>query len=183
MNTEKTLMRCINAFCLCCVALVAVGCGEGDFAKDAVADANKNNVQRVANCYMFFQMSSKGYRGPANLEEFKTFLANPDNAQNLELMGADPSNIDAMFISERDNEPIKVRFSVVGSARGCNEPVAFETTGVDGVRLVGFTTSKVKEVSDAAEYDQMFSGKYVADEATRTSDAAPSNASDMGKGG
>jgi hypothetical protein len=185
MSTKNT--KTVAGLFLQCLLLVGatalVGCGEGDFTKSSVAEANQNNVQRVANCYAFFQMTNKGYMGPKDMEEFKKFLADPQRTSNMEMMGIDQSNLDSLFISERDNEPIKVRFSVPGTVRGSNDPVAFETTGVDGVRLVGFTSSKVREVSDQAEYDDMFSGKWVSDDSNRSSDAAPEGAADIGKGG
>jgi hypothetical protein len=181
-NTHTIVSLYFQSFLIFGVAIL-VGCGEGDFTKSSVAEANQNNVQRVANCYAFFQMTSKGYKGPKDMEEFKEFLADPKRSSNMEMMGIDQANLDNLFISERDNEPIKVRFSVTGSARGSNDPVAFETTGVDGVRLVGFTSSKVIEVSDQQQYDDMLSGKWVADDAGRTSDSAPEGAADIGKGG
>jgi hypothetical protein len=172
------------AFAVASVGIIGlVGCGEGDFVANAVNEANKSNIQRVANCYQMFQMNTPGYKGPKDLDEFKAFLSDPSRKKNLEMMGVDAANIGALFVSDRDNEEIKIRFGVPGSSRGSNDPVAFETTGVEGVRLVGFTSSHVKEVSDQAEYDSMFEGKYVADDiVNRDGGSAPQNATDVGKG-
>ncbi len=159
-----------------------VGCGGGDFVATSVDEANQSNIQRVANCYLMFQMSTLGNKGPKDLAEFKAFLSDPSRKKNLEMMGIEASNLDALFISDRDNEEMKIRFGLNGSSRGSNDPVSFEAVGVDGVRLVGFTSSHVKEVSDQAEYDSMLSGKYVSDNSQRDGGAAPDNAADVGKG-
>jgi len=146
---------------LCVAALLssvlAMGCGSGDSISSQVAAANKNNVSRVANCYSLYQ-DRNGYKGPKNLEELKTFLQSPTVTTNLDLMGID--NVDDIFISERDDEEIVIRYNVRGSNRGCYEPVSFEKSGVDGVRLVGFANGTYEEVDDDQTYQDMLNGKY-----------------------
>lgn len=140
------------------VGMCTTGCGTGDAVGDAVKAANTNNVSRIANIYGMYQMRTDGYKGPKNEDEFKAFMRDPANAEQVAKMGVD--DVDALFTSERDGEPIKVRWNVKGSSRGCYEPVAFETTGADGARLVGFCNGTQEEVSDDATYDDMFKGKY-----------------------
>ena len=92
------------------------------------------------------------------MEELRAFLETPEVSANLEMMGID--DLDDLFISERDDEAITIRWKVKGSARGCYEPVAFETTGVDGARLVGFANGTFEEVDDDKTYNDMLKGKY-----------------------
>ena len=137
------------------------GCGSGNIIKDTVEKLNKHNISRVANCYHFYQKLND-YDGPKDLEEFKAFLTNPEYQSNLEMMGIDQNNIDAIFVSERDNQEIKIRWGVEGSAMGSYEPVAFESVGVEGVRLIGFTNGTFDEVEDQETYDEMLHGNYKA---------------------
>ena len=139
--------------------MLFVGCGTGDEVADFVAKANKNNVSKIASSYVLFQMNN-GFNGPKDAEELKEFLRDPKFAPNLEMMGIDSADMDAMFVSERDNEPIKVRWEVKGSSLGCTEPIAFEATGVKGTRLVAFATGVLEEVDDDQTYNDMFEGKY-----------------------
>ena len=139
-------------------ALLLAGCGSGSTVENVVGNANSNNVIRVASCYAFFQQKNN-YKGPKNMEEFKAFLNKPESAKNLEMMGVDVNDIDSLFISERDNEEIVVRWNVAGSQRGCYEPVSFEKTGKGGSRRVGFANGVFEDVEDERTYQDMLDGK------------------------
>jgi hypothetical protein len=136
-------------------AALLAGCGGAADPADALAQANSSNIQRLANLYVSFQ-SRNEWRGPADEAAFKGFIRaySPDK---LKRIGVDPAAVDALFISERDNGPFKIRYGVPGSAMGSSDPVIFESTGVDGRRQVGFLSMTQREV-DAAEYDQLWSG-------------------------
>jgi len=131
------------------------GCSSDHTAQD-VAAMNKSNIQRVANMYTAFQ-TYRGGHGPANESEFKSFIANFD-AEKLTMMGIKADNLNALFTSERDGQPFKVRYNV-GGGRGSVDAVAFEQTGKDGKRQVAFTgNTKVDEV-DEPTYQQLWAGK------------------------
>ncbi|HEX3150021.1 MAG TPA: hypothetical protein VHR66_18230 [Gemmataceae bacterium] len=138
------------------LALVGfAGCSSDHTAQD-VAAMNKSNIQRLANLYSAYQ-NYKGGRGPANENEFRMFITNFD-AEKLAMMGVKPDDLNALFTSERDGKPIKVRYNV-GGGRGSVDAVAFEEVGKDGKRQVAFTgNTKVDEVDDAT-YRQLWSGK------------------------
>ena len=104
-----------------------VGCSSRTDPDSAIASVNETNLQRLANLYFTYQ-SKHEWRGPANEAEFKSFLRKYNPAK-LTRIGIDPNAIDGLFISERDGEPFKIRYGVVGSAMGCSEPVIFESTG------------------------------------------------------
>jgi hypothetical protein len=150
--------RSLQAMCFALLSSVLLaGCGSGDPVASSVAKLNKNNTSRAANCYALYQ-DRNGYKGPKSMEQLKTFLQSPTVTKNLEMMGID--DIDAVFISERDDEELTMRWNVKGSSRGCYEPVAFETTGVDGSRLVGFANGTFEEVDDEQTYNDMLKGKH-----------------------
>lgn len=160
---------------LCTILLV--GCGSGDPVGDAVAKVNKHNVSKVASCYALFIMKN-GLKGPKDKKELIKMIQDPSVAGSMEMIGVDPSDAESIFISERDNEEIKIRWGVQGSSQGTNEPVAFESVGVDGVRLVCFATGVLEEVSDDQTYDQMFAGKYTP---STGRDAVPPKYDDSGR--
>jgi hypothetical protein len=142
--------------CWLLVACCAVGCGGDDDGAGALAEANASNIQRLTNLYFTFQ-ANNDFRGPKDEAEFKAFLTGY-NPEKLKRIGIDPATIAALFVSERDNQPFKIRYGVRGSAMGSTEPVVFEATGVDGKRQVGFLSFTQREV-DPAEYDALWAGK------------------------
>jgi len=148
--------KSVGQFCLCCALLASlVGCGGAD-NDTKLAEVNSTNIQRLANLYFTFQLTND-FRGPADEAAFKDFIRGFDS-QKLARVGVDPNAIDALFTSERDGEPFKVRYGVKGSAMGSSEPVIFEALGVDGTRQVGFLNMTQREV-DQAEYDLLWAGK------------------------
>lgn len=144
-----------NALFVSLVALATtLGCGSSDPA-DLLAEANNSNIQRLANLYATYQ-SRNNWRGPSNEKDLKAFL-NGWNPKKLANIGVDPEAIDDLFVSSRDGEPFKVRYGVPGHIMGSTAPVVFESTGVDGQRMVGFLDMTKREVADE-EYQQLFSG-------------------------
>lgn len=151
------------AACLLLLAAVA-GCGGGTDGNATLAELNSTNIKRLANLYFTYQLSND-FRGPKDEADFKKFLSSVD-PEKLTRIGIDPNAIDALFVSQRDNQPFKVRYGVRGSAMGSSEPVIFEAEGVDGKREVGFLNMTQREV-DAAEYDALWAGKTPAPAVTR----------------
>ena len=68
----------------------------------------------------------------------------------------DPNALDKLFISERDGQPFKIRYGVLGSAMGSSAPVIFESAGDSKGRLVGFLDMQQREV-DESEYKSLWS--------------------------
>lgn len=156
MKTSKTKGRLFAS--LLCMSLL-IGCSSGDPTKDLVAEMNKTNVQKVAGCYSYFQMQNR-FAGPEDKGDLLDIIRDAASAATMEMMGIDPSDAEAIFVSENDGQEIKIRWGVRGSSQGCYEPVAFEATGVDGMRLVAYPTGKVEEVTDDQTYNDLFEGKY-----------------------
>ncbi len=136
------------------VALVA-GCGPGDAQSKMIAESNKTNLQRLSNLYMKYQ-SRNGWKGPKDEATFKAFIQG-DDPTSLKDMGVNPAALDTLFVSERDQQPFKVRYAVAGGM-GATDAVVFETVGAGGRRQVGFTGMTVEEV-DEARWNELFAGK------------------------
>jgi hypothetical protein len=145
-------------FCGCLLGGMLVGCSSRTDPDSAIASVNETTLQRLANLYFTYQ-SKHEWRGPANEAEFKSFLRGY-NPRKLTRIGIDPNAIDDLFISERDGQPFKIRYGVVGSAMGSAEPVVFESTGDGERRLVGFLNMQQREV-DEAEYNALWSATAV----------------------
>jgi len=143
-----------GALCGCLLAGMLIGCSSGTDTDSAVARVNGTNIERLANLYFTYQ-SQHDWRGPANEAEFKSFLSKY-NPQKLSRIGVDPNALDKLFISERDNQPFKIRYGVLGSAMGSSAPVIFESAGDGTRRLVGFLDMQQREV-DETEYKALWS--------------------------
>ena len=134
--------------------------------EDGVAALNSTRIDQIYNCYTLYR-NNNGYRGPKNQEELKKFLLQPIYERNLKLMQIDPENLDELFISERDGQPFKIRWSVNGWG---DKALVFESVGVNGKRLVAL--SDTREVDDA-EYDGLWSGKVKVETKLPNQDEGP----------
>ena len=141
------------------VMATVAGCGAGDPSAGVAKQMNSQNIQRLSNLYVLYHQKN-GFKGPTSVEEFKAFLKSNKVTKNLDFMKISPSEIDDCFVSERDGEAFKIRMGVPGNPRGCQEPLVFEATGQDGVRLVGFAAGRIEEVDDDKLYDDMFEGRW-----------------------
>lgn len=153
-----------------CVVLFLLGFAAGCFQKSVesiVAESNKSNAQRLANCYGLYQQRNS-FKGPKDKDSFLAFLKEPAQERNLTVMGIDPAAIDQLFVSDRDNEEMTVRYGMNTTGMGPYHAVVFEKTGVDGVRLVAYTSSKVDAVMDDAQYKALLTGKAKPETVTRS---------------
>src|SRR5262249_46286334 len=110
------------------------GCSGGTSTADKVAAMNPSNIHRLSNLYAAHQMFKNG-QGPADEASFKEFVRTFP-ADKLKMMGIDPSNTGAVFVSDRDGKPFKVRCQVSGG-RGASDAVVFEQEGQGGRKQVG----------------------------------------------
>ena len=145
-------------FCMCVLlgtSVLLMGCGGAD-ADSMIADANDTNVKRLATLYSFFHIQNKN-KGPKNEAQLREFIESQD-ADRLKRGGIDVSKLDELFVSERDGEPFVIRYQVNTVIRGPSQAVVFESTGIGGMRHVGFCNGSMKEVDDN-EYDRLMAGK------------------------
>jgi hypothetical protein len=137
--------------------LLALNFGCTDPSASAIKDLNGTAIQRLANSYQFFQ-AKNGYQGPKNEKEFKDFIQDPVNQKGFDRAGIDNSDVEAMFVSPRDEEPFKVKYGVSGSPYGFKEAIIFETAGVEDELMVGFGSGGT-ELMSADEADKLFDKK------------------------
>ena len=153
------MKRPLAPCCICLMVLASgflLGCGSGNDPNQAIANANKSNIQRLSNLYVMYQMNNK-FRGPKDEAAFKAYIASAD-IESLESMGVDPNAVDDLFICESDGEPFNIRYNVPTGTRGSKEPVIFQKSGSGGRRMVGFLNMVQREVDDE-EYDRLFYSK------------------------
>lgn len=137
--------------CMMLGLVMLAGCGGSDLPE--LADLNNSNIRRVHSIYKMY-MSAHDFKGPKNEEELKKHCASDNTAKVLiERMGLDPTQLDDIFVSERDGQPFKIRWGLSGIP---DHAIVFEAVGVEGKRLVAL--SKPREL-DAAEYEGYWSGK------------------------
>lgn len=150
-DTKPNLAMLVLAICL-------VGGLSGCFSRSGLSEfkeRNKTNVAKVSTCFKIY--ASRNGKSPESQEQLVAFLSEERVAKNLERLGVDPNDLESIFVSDRDGEPLKIRWGVKWDP-DMPIPVAFETVGVDGVRLVGADT--VVEVSDDSEYEELWQGNY-----------------------
>lgn len=144
---------------LCLVAMFAItitGCGGGTDRADLIYSVNRNNGERLANAYAFYQ--NQNGVGPSDLESFKEFIQNEIPVPLKEEMGI-AGSIDELFVSERDNQPFFVCFEVPQPTTGSvYQVVVTETQGVGGTIKVFYTGPKTVDVP-ASDVEQYRSGE------------------------
>jgi hypothetical protein len=129
---------------LLAVVLLAttVGCGE---SKKQAVTKETSHLRMLTNLYAR-SMREVG-RPPANEQEFKDAIAK----MGVSLEALKVGSIDELFVSERDGQPFVVLY---GPQKPGSDVVAYEQTGVDGIRWVGFTLGNVEEC-DAARFAEL----------------------------
>jgi len=134
----------------------SVGGCSGSKVASQIAAMNDCNIKRVCNLYTAYQVSHS-WMGPKDEATWKSFISKQMDGKQLEMMGVDPTKLDADFISERDNSPFKVRYGM-GGGPGAKVAVVFEEKGVSGKRQVAYTNGVVEEVADEQYTDLWGSG-------------------------
>jgi hypothetical protein len=132
--------------------LFVIGCASDDGA-ERVLDFNDSNIKKIRNFYELY-MDEHASVGPKNEATFKDYILNGRKANILKKkLNIDDTDVDGLFIGERDDEPFKIRY---GLKQPLNHAIVFEATGVDGKRLVA--RSPIEEL-EADEYQAWLSGK------------------------
>lgn len=150
------MVRLQNFICFCLLSsLLFTGC-EGK-TNSRLRELNGSQIQQLVNCYCFYQ-ARHSYSGPKDEAEFRAFLSESRHKDAFERVGIDSSNIDSLFVSERDGKPYKIKYGLKGSMAGFFEPVVFESEGVDGEVMVGFGGSK-SELMSLDESEELYDAK------------------------
>ena len=141
------------------MAVVAMaGCGRGPLGdEELIKAANPSNIHRLTNLYSAFADQNRGV-GPKDEKQFRGFVAKLP-PERLARMGIDGAALDTLFSSERDAQPFEIKYGQKkpdgrGQTQGGGAvpelAVVLETTGVDGVRQVGFLGTRVVKSIDSA---------------------------------
>ena len=145
------------------LVVACIGCGGQVSPEALIASTTDTNLKRVTKVYSMY-MKNHGGQGPANAAELKAFIQriNPDQLQQ---MGIDIEQLDGLLLSERDQQPLKVRWGCRGGRLDPPQPVVFENTpGADGGFQVGFTGGGIEQV-DQARFDALWRGEGGSGEA------------------
>lgn len=142
---------------LVCVFSLSSGCGRSFDAESAIKQVNATNAQKLVSLYQHHQRRHRG-RGPKDEAAFRKFISET-STYLLDRIDVDPNSLDSLFVSERDAQPLTVRYGMKGSDRGPAIPTVFETEGLDGVRIVACTNMVTKEVTEDSEYQQLLKSK------------------------
>lgn len=153
---KKLQIWITSAICLSAILWLSVGCGSGDVAGDMFAKANDINIKRLSSLYAVYS-AQHGYTGPKDEAEFKAFIAKQDK-KRLKMIGVDPENLDKLFVSERDNQPFRIRWELQVRPRQAPIPIVFEEDGEGGKKMVAFSSYVCREV-DHQEYDKLWNGE------------------------
>jgi hypothetical protein len=125
-------------------AAALAGCTKSDELNSPTA----MRLKGLATMYLDYAAQKSG-GGPPNEVELKKFMRLVETFV-LEDRGIDPKNIDATFVSLRDQQPFVVIYGVgLSRISGTSAPVvAYEKTGKNGMRLVAFANTKLDYVDD-----------------------------------
>ena len=132
----------LSGICLSLLAGVP-GCRRGGSVPQPEAVAN---LQKIAVFYGRYSQRHQG-KTPPDEASFKKFILDMDPTERGSLTGSD---IDALFVSPRDGQPLVVRY---GFQPGPPSPkgsavIAYEQTGSGG-RYVAFALGGVEKVSES----------------------------------
>lgn len=133
-------------------AAFALGCGGS-----SIDPAASRNLKAVAELYCDFAFSHKS-AGPADEQALKKHARGMDR-RSIEALQIDINQLDVVFTSPRDQQPLRVRYGLGVSDLGRNAPLlAHEQTGARGKRLAVFANGRVEELDDA-QLQQLIDGK------------------------
>ena len=154
MQKKQKMRLMITLFAL---TPLLYGCGKGHVAS-VVGEANKTKIQRVKNAYLLYQ--GRMLKAAENKEELVDFIkTNSKIEKNLKLMQIDRNTFEENFVSDRDGAEYFLRYGTFVRDRAPEEPLVFETVGVEGKKQVVWSGGKVEEY-EGKEYDKLKSGKF-----------------------
>lgn len=104
MKTFRILVVLIFAL----LTVSVIGCGRSD-GLSAFKEKNKTNVAKVSTCFKIYG-SRNGPQAPQDKDELVAFLKTPRVAKNLERLEIDAENLESIFISQRDGQPLKTKW-------------------------------------------------------------------------
>ena len=141
---------------VCVATALFVGCSSG---QKNLAE-QQSNMKPLGILLAQFASQHQG-QAPASEAEFKAWLKSLP-ANQLSVMAGGKTDVDALFVSTRDNKPYVIRYGKEAQSgpRGgpAGDPVViYEQEGVGGRRFVGTLMGAVEAV-DEAQFKQLVPG-------------------------
>jgi len=128
---------------LLCLVSATTSCARN--APPPTQESAPRQFPRLLAYYTQYQRANSGV-GPADQATWEKF-ARGQAAADLARRGGDPAEVDQLFVSERDQEPLVVRLGLrLADEKNGPQPFVFERSGKDGKRFVGFLNGRVEEV-------------------------------------
>ena len=132
------------------------GCGGGPDPDKMFAENFDTKIKKLAVLYSTFQ-TRNSWTGPADDAEFRKYIDSVSE-KRLGRLDITKSEIDGLFQSERDGQPYRIRWGMVGGNGVPPKPILFEAQGFEGKYLVGFTNGTSQEFSKE-DYDKLWAGQ------------------------
>jgi hypothetical protein len=125
-----------------CAAWLA-GCSDRAAKQQAI---ERDNIRTLARLYGQYMSAHRG-KSPASEVDFKKYI----QSRKDELAAEQITDIDSLFVSNRDNQPYTVVYNMppAGSMTPTGRVVAYEKQGVDGKRMVAYELMSVEELDEA----------------------------------
>lgn len=164
MNSQTIVNRLLVASAVFSV-VVAGGCSRSPESRmqDVMRRTYDCNGKRLAVLYGRFMNrplekfpGPQGFTGPSHEQEFKEFLVSMDEAVLAEF-GVGQSELDGLFVVEKTQEPLVVRYGIKGDV-STRYPVVFERLA-DGATMRVFMTDGDSVMVPAAEMENYRSGQ------------------------
>ena len=126
--------------CLIAAAVCAVG---GCHSSSTVS--NKEEMSRLKPLTVLYVSATNALRHPPQSEdEFKKYIAS-QKGRLLDMMHVEKP--DELFTSERDGQPYVIAYGPTPNGKP-REVIAYEKVGVNGKRMVGYSTEIVSELDE-----------------------------------
>ncbi|MEM7455576.1 MAG: hypothetical protein AAF456_14580 [Planctomycetota bacterium] len=139
-----------------CLYLLLSGCSNGPDPDTMFAENFDTEIKKLAVLYSTYQ-AKNSWTGPPDEAQFRSYISSISETR-LGRLGITQSDIDGLFISERDGLPYKIRWSTVGGNGVPPKPILFEAEGAEGRYMVGFTNGTSQEFS-RDDYDKLWAGE------------------------
>ena len=135
----------IRSICCALSAVVALatltGCG-GNATPAGGADPNLTVLTKIYGDHM----NAHQGRPPKDEAAFKDYIRQ-HGAHRLK--GADMNELDALFVSTRDNQRLVFIYGIIADPRRQTTVIGYEHSAVDGKRTVGYRHGAAELVDDA----------------------------------
>lgn len=128
------------------LAMVVVSLGLASCGKHGAPPKVESNLHTLMTFYGRYTAQHQGQR-PSDADALKKYIGSqsPDQLAKMEI-----TDVDSLFVSPRDGQPYVMRYGVLpppATPLG-GTVVAYEQTGVDGKRYVGFDLGSAEEVDE-----------------------------------